>query len=121
LGLLVIDHSQGQGIDGRQGKKVEYETKACAHCDGVIAILAHYTNRFSLSSIDVAAATPKAHQASDDYVGKHRCTRCHANVCRACALAMKQTGGVCPGPFKSRVEAAVKKQQAWHQVAYRYR
>ena len=121
MGLLTIDHSQGPGIDGRQGRKVEYETRACAHCGGVIAILARRTEQYHLSSIDVAAATPKAHEAGDDYVGKHRCTRCHANICRRCALAMRMTGGVCPGPLRARVEEAIRQKQPIDAVTYHYR
>lgn len=121
MGLLTIDNRFAANLPGLPKGLVEMETVSCAHCQGVIAILAHHRQHFVLSSIDVARAVPKASQAGDDYVGKHRCTRCHANVCRVCAMNMKQAGGVCPGPFMARLEKAVTKKQSLSETDYKYR
>ena len=121
MGLLIIDHSQGQGIDGKQGRKIEYDTVACAHCNGVIAILSRGLNKFILSSIDVAVATTKAHEAGQHFVANCRCSRCHSNICRRCSMWMEQHGGTCPGPFKAKVEAAMNKRRDADRFAYQYR
>lgn len=121
MGLLTIDNRFATNLPGLPKGMVEMETVSCAHCQGVIAILAHHRQHFSLSSIDVGRAVPKAHQAGDDYVGKHRCSRCDKNVCRRCALEMKQAGGACPGPFMARLETAIKKKRSFAETTYNYR
>lgn len=85
MGMLTIDHSAGQGIDGRQGVKQEFDTAACKHCGSVIAVLCRpLGQKCYLSSTDVAAATAVAKDLPDEYVGKRRCCRCRGNLCRAC-------------------------------------
>lgn len=121
MGLLQIDNRFAANLPGLPKGMTELETVSCSHCQGVIAILARHKNRYNLSSIDVGRAIPKAHEAGDDYVGRHRCTRCHANVCRRCALAMRKNGGVCPGPFIAQIETSIKRKKPLGQAVYSYR
>ena len=112
MGILIIDHSQGQGIDGEQGCKQEFDTVCCAHCQSLIALLRRPKETLVLSSMDIGRASLVAHQVSTEYTGKHQCHRCRKNICRACAR-----GGKCT-PFIAKIENAVRKKR-WEE-AFKY-
>lgn len=108
MGLLIIDHSQGQGIDARQGVKQEYSTVACVHCGRIIAMLRRANDVYHLANVDIGRATPVAQNLSSDYVHHRRCRRCNKGICRICATAMEAAGGECPGPMEAKIENAIK-------------
>lgn len=85
IGFLLIDHSQGQGIDEKAGRKNEFETCPCKHCGAVIAILFRpLGQRCFISSADVERTAAVAKDLQEEYVGPRRCCRCKGNLCRAC-------------------------------------
>ena len=108
MGYLLIDHSQGQWIDGKPGEKWELETKHCCHCGRCIAILKRPTETAYLANIDLgkAIARYKDGSGTDEYVGKRQCYRCQKNICRLCAWEMEVLGD-CPGPFHAQFEHAL--------------
>jgi hypothetical protein len=85
VGYLVLDHTGGQGIDGRAGFKQEFDTETCNHCGAIIALLARPTGPpLHLSSIDVGRASLDAKDLPEKYVGKRQCCKCKQNICRRC-------------------------------------
>ena len=114
MGILIIDHSNGQGIDGRQGAKQEFDTVSCAHCQSLIALLRRSKQTLILSNMDVGRASLAAQHFQHEYTGKHQCRRCRKNICRACAR-----GGKCT-PFIAKIENAVKKQHWQENFEYGY-
>lgn len=114
MGYLLIDHSQGQGLDERQGRKMEYDTVCCAHCQSLIALLARPKETIALANLDVARATHVAGDLKAEYRAKHTCRRCCKPLCRTCAAKGRCT------PFLARLERAIKVgrwEEAWE---YRY-
>jgi hypothetical protein len=114
MGYLLIDHSAGQGIDGRQGIKQEFETVNCAHCQSLIALLARPRETLVISNMDIGKFSLVADKISTRYTGKHQCRRCKKDICRACAR-----GGNCT-PFVAKIENAIKKQRWEEHFQYAY-
>ena len=103
MGQLILDHRGGTNFDGTKGTLKEYVTVSCPHCQAARAIVLRGCTR----------------QVPFHY----KCNRCHEYVCRECAAIMEATK-VCPGPFRARVDASLKKQMAGDQFfrfAYNYR
>lgn len=71
MGYLLIDHSQTQGPDGKQGRKVETDTVACRHCRAVIRVLMSGLNR--------------------ELESQYRCSRCDGPICKWCAAELERT------------------------------
>lgn len=112
MGLLIIDHSQGQGIDGKQGIRQEFDTLACKHCGRTIARLVRVAGNASathhLANIDIGRAAPVIHELDSKTDAKPTCAKCGgAYICRICAALMETKGGECPGPFEARIEKAM--------------
>ena len=85
MGVLIVDHRGGQGIDHKKGRLNEYETCPCKHCGACIAILYRpLGQRAYISNADVEATATVAKDLQEEYVGKRQCCRCKGNLCRAC-------------------------------------
>ena len=90
--MLFRSHVGGQGIDGRSGTLLELDTKSCAHCGTVIAILQHGHDQLALQNVDILRAAGVAAHVQHEYVAKFRCRKCRGNICRACAKYTAETG-----------------------------
>lgn len=111
MGLLILDHTQGQGIDGRQGTREEFDTLACKHCGRIIARLIRVAGNqiHHLANIDIGRAAPVIQDLGGDIDAKPTCAQCGgAFICRICAGLMEAKGGDCPGPFEARIENALQ-------------
>ena len=91
MGFLLIDHTEGQGIDGKSGTKLEMDTRSCGHCGALIAVLSRPHEKVYLSSMDLAVLATTAADRGHEYVAKYRCSKCKTDVCRACAKLVSET------------------------------
>jgi len=109
-GELIIDHRQGQGIDGKQGTIQRFKIRWCVHCRRMIALFkrAPCGPAVPLANVDIARATPIAQETGTKFWTSYRCPACHARICRRCTREMELNGGTCPGPFEQRVERAAR-------------
>lgn len=114
MGHLIIDHRNGQGIDGKKGTLQEFDTLPCRHCGRIIARMYRVAGNPSathhLANIDIGRAAPMIQHLGGSYDTQPRCHRCgpKAYICRLCAGVMEQAGGECPGPWEARNEIAAK-------------
>lgn len=69
-------------------KMLRMECVSCEHCQSVIAIFVQGCSR--------------------TYQSDRKCPRCDAIICKRCAVWMHEHQGQCPGPFKAKVEEALK-------------
>ncbi len=99
MGEILIDHSGGIN-DAKD--KLELRSESCQHCQAVIAILRRGCNEFVLSSTDIGGSAKIAHEASQEYIARFRCSKC-GNICRACAKEMEILK-YCPGSFKQNAD-----------------
>lgn len=106
MGILIMDHRQGQGIDDKQGTLQEMDTVNCSHCGALIALLKKGTDTLHLSNVDFGKSIPIAPTISTQYVAKRRCTKCKKGICAYCAERLVRTG-VCLS-VKARVEIVAK-------------
>lgn len=83
-GVLLIDHSGGQGPDGQKGRKEEYDIVTCRHCQAIIKMVVRGCTRA--------------------YETKFRCEKCAGPICRHCGEVLK---GEC-SPILAKVEKALK-------------
>jgi hypothetical protein len=88
MGLLELTNAVHPvtGVFLKRFSKVE--TTNCEHCQSIIAI--HHEG------------------CSRDYQSKYTCARCCSSICTPCAKWMKEHGGQCPGPFRAKLEEALK-------------
>ena len=114
MGLIIIDHSQGQGLDGKDGFLQEFDCRTCAHRQSLIALLRRPRETLVLSNMDLGRASLSAQHFQNEYVHKYRCRYCRKNICRACAQ-----GGKCT-PWIARIENAVKKKRWEEHWEYEY-
>ena len=88
MGMLELENAI-LPVDGRfVTKKMRFETVACGHCGGVIAVLLEGCSR--------------------TYQSKHTCGRCNNSVCRYCAEQMHRNQGAC-NPLMAKIEFCLKK------------
>ena len=109
MGILTIDHS---GMDKKPGTKYglnELHTVSCIHCQAPVAIFRRGCTEYAVSGLDILNDVLHAHEFPPQYVHKHRCAKCNDNICKCCAALMEITG-VCPGPYKARVERALEQK-----------
>lgn len=120
-GELLIDHTQGQGLDGKKGQKWQYKTLGCVHCGACIAIFRRsISSEETLSSIDIGRATHIGpHELPTSFTANCHCRRCGKAICRACAKEMEAAGGECPGPLRARIEQAITRRSGQLEP-YRY-
>lgn len=97
MGYLLIDHSAGTGPDGLTGKKVEFDTVSCCHCQALIRVV--------IKGVEKAYECP------------YRCDRCRAPICKFCATTL---GGAC-SPIMAKVEECLKTGIWPTRHAYKYR
>jgi len=109
-GELIIDHRQGQGIDGKQGTLQRYKIRWCVHCRRMIALFkrAPCEAAVPLANVDIGRATPVAQETGTTFWTPYYCRNCDAQICRRCAREMELAGGTCLGPFEQRVERAMR-------------
>lgn len=82
------------------GKKVEFETISCPHCQ------------------QVAAIHKKGCSKSVKF--NNWCGRCCKPICRGCAAIMQKLGN-CPGPFIAIVEASMQAGRNLPDHVHQYR